>query len=45
VPLFEQEFVPQIIPEDQPRLVHWTGNRVDAVEPKGKYLQMFVTSD
>jgi hypothetical protein len=42
VPVFQQSFVPQSVPErHQAVCVRWTGNRVDAVEPRGKYLPMF----
>ncbi len=40
-PVFQQRFVPQNVPGNQPLVVGWTGNRVDRVEPQGKYLPMF----
>ena len=40
--VFQQTFVPKSVPgRDRPLVVRWTGNRVDAVEPLGKYLPMF----
>jgi hypothetical protein len=42
VPVFQQTFAPQgAAGQNRPLVVGWTGNRVDAIEPRGKYLPMF----
>jgi len=42
VPRFTQVFVPQSVPGRSEKLtVHWLGNKVLGVEPRGQYLPMF----
>lgn len=42
VPQFTQSFVPASVPDRRDELtVHWVGNTVRAVEPRGQYLPMF----
>jgi hypothetical protein len=42
VPVLKQTFIPQSVPgRTQEIVVRWTGNRVESVEPRGRYLPMF----
>ncbi len=46
VPRFTQTFIPTSVPGRKGKLVvHWLGNTVLAVEPRGKYLPMFTEAD
>ena len=44
VPRFAQVFTPQSVAgRNQPVTVHWVGNEVRSIEPRGKYLPMFTS--